>query len=60
MQAYSQAYGHVTVGTSSMNRALRFYDAALAPLGLIPNYYGAYVRDPDRNKLCAVCHSIPD
>jgi catechol 2,3-dioxygenase-like lactoylglutathione lyase family enzyme len=21
-----------------------------------PNYYGAYVRDPDGNKLCAVCH----
>jgi hypothetical protein len=28
-------YSHVTVGTSSMNRALRFYDAALAPLGLV-------------------------
>jgi catechol 2,3-dioxygenase-like lactoylglutathione lyase family enzyme len=22
-----------------------------------PNYYGAYVRDPDGNKLCAVCHN---
>ena len=22
-----------------------------------PNYYGAYVRDPDGNKLQAVCHS---
>lgn len=130
------AYSHVTVGASSMNRALRFYDAALAPLGLVrkrtakialayapedfsspnepfwvvrpldgaaasagngvtvafdastraavdsfhaaalaagatdegapglrphyhPNYYGAYVRDPDGNKLCAVCHSPP-
>jgi hypothetical protein len=21
-----------------------------------PNYYGAYVRDPDGNKICAVCH----
>ena len=21
-----------------------------------PNYYGAYVRDLDGNKLCAVCH----
>src|SRR3954463_15951318 len=29
------AYSHVTVGTSSMNRALRFYDAVLAPLGLV-------------------------
>lgn len=22
-----------------------------------PHYYGAYVRDPDGNKLCVVCHS---
>ena len=22
------------------------------------NYYGAYFRDPDGNKLCVVCHSI--
>lgn len=22
-----------------------------------PNYYGAYFRDPDGNKLCVVCHS---
>ena len=126
-------YSHVTVGTSHMNRAMRFYDAVLAPLGLTrkrtfkvaisyapenfsginepfwvlrpydrkdaapgngpmvafetstraavdafhaaalaaggrdegapglrthyhPNYYGAYVRDLDGNKLCAVCH----
>ena len=21
-----------------------------------PNYYGAYFRDPDGNKLCVVCH----
>jgi len=21
-----------------------------------PNYYGAYFRDPDRNKLCVCCH----
>ncbi len=25
-----------------------------------PNYYGAYVRDPDGNKLQAVCHRKPD
>lgn len=126
-------YSHVTVGTSQMNRAMRFYDAALAPLGLTrkrtfkiaasyapenfsgvnepfwlvrpldgaaatagngvtvafdaptrhavdafhaaalvaggsdegppgirehyhPNYYGAYVRDLDGNKICVVCH----
>jgi len=126
-------YSHVTVGTSLMNRSMRFYDAALAPLGMKrkrtfkiaisyapedfsginepfwvlrphdekeatpgngatvafeaqtraavdafhaaalasggsdegppglrthyhPDYYGAYVRDPDGNKICAVCH----
>ncbi len=21
-----------------------------------PNYYGAYIRDPDGNKICIVCH----
>jgi catechol 2,3-dioxygenase-like lactoylglutathione lyase family enzyme len=25
-----------------------------------PNYYGAYVRDPDGNKLQAVCHRRPE
>jgi catechol 2,3-dioxygenase-like lactoylglutathione lyase family enzyme len=126
-------YSHVTVGASNMNRAMRFYDSVLAPLGLKrkrtfkiaisyapenfsginepfwvlrphdkkeatpgngvmvafeaatraevdafhaaalagggsdegppglrthyhPDYYGAYVRDPEGNKLCAVCH----
>lgn len=126
-------FSHVTVGTSRLTRALRFYDAALAPLGLKrrrtskaaasyapadfsglnepfwvvrpldgqaatagngvtvafeadsraevdafhqaalsaggtddgppglrthyhPDYYGAYVRDPDGNKVCVVCH----
>lgn len=24
-----------------------------------PNYYGAYFRDPDGNKLCVVCHHAP-
>ena len=126
-------YSHITVGTSNLRRACKFYDAALAPLGLKrrrtfkiaasyappdfsgvnepfwvvrpydgeaasagngvtvafdaatraavdafhqaalaaggrdegppglrehyhPNYYGAYVRDPDGNKVCVVCH----
>src|SRR5258707_9421343 len=134
--ATMQTYSHVTVGTSSMNGAVRFYEGALAPLGLVrkrtakialayapedfsglnepfwvvrpldgaaasagngvtvafdaqtraavdafhaaalaagatdegapglrthyhPNYYRAYVRDSDRNKLCAGCHSPP-
>jgi catechol 2,3-dioxygenase-like lactoylglutathione lyase family enzyme len=128
-----RVFSHVTVGTSSIDRAMDFYDAVLAPLGLKrkrthkiaigygpegfaginepfwvlrpydrnpasagngvtvaftaptqqavdafhaaalahggadagapglrthyhPNYYGAYVRDPDGNKICAVCH----
>jgi catechol 2,3-dioxygenase-like lactoylglutathione lyase family enzyme len=48
-----------------------FYAAALAnggsdegPPGLRahyhPNYYGAYVRDPDGNKIQAVCHRRDD
>lgn len=24
-----------------------------------PDYYGAYFRDPDGNKLCVVCHDAP-
>ncbi len=24
-----------------------------------PDYYGAYFRDPDGNKLCVVCHQAP-
>lgn len=24
------------------------------------DYYGAYFRDPDGNKLCVVCHAAPD
>jgi hypothetical protein len=24
-----------------------------------PNYYGAYLRDPDGNKICVVCHHAP-
>jgi catechol 2,3-dioxygenase-like lactoylglutathione lyase family enzyme len=126
-------YSHITVGTSQMNRAMRFYDSMLAPLGMTrkrtfkiavsyapadfsgvnepfwvvcpydrkdatpgngvtvafeaptraavdafhaaalaagasdegppgirehyhPDYYGAYARDLDGNKICAVCH----
>lgn len=24
-----------------------------------PNFYGAYFRDPDGNKLCVCCHDVP-
>jgi catechol 2,3-dioxygenase-like lactoylglutathione lyase family enzyme len=58
----------VTIGFEAPDRATvdRFHAAALAhggaeegPPGLRPyhaHYYGAYVRDPDGNKLCCVCH----
>ncbi len=123
-------FSHVTIGSNDMARATLFYDALLAPLGLVrkadyptavgyglagdrpqvwvlrpldknaasagngitigldagdraavdaayaagrkagggddgapglrphyhPNYYGAYLRDPDGNKICVVCH----
>ena len=38
-------------------------DAVGSRVGLRPHdhadYYGAYVRDPDGNKLCVVCHEAP-
>ena len=130
---HGQIFSHLTVGSSDMDRSVRFYDAVLAPVGLVrlksfrsasgygpkdfaginlpfwilrphdrkaasagngvtvaftvpsraavdafhgaalanggtddgppglrthyhPDYYGAYVRDPEGNKICAVCH----
>lgn len=64
-------YGNGThVAFLAKSRAMvdAFHAAALANGGLDeglpgprphyhPNYYGAYVRDPDGNKLQAVCHS---
>lgn len=59
---------HIAFMASSRAMVDAFYKAAMenggtdegAP-GLRPhyhkNYYGAYVRDPDGNKLQAVCHS---
>lgn len=131
---FGEAFSHITVGSSDMDRSMRFYDAVLAPLGLVrqktfraasgygpkdfaginlpfwilrprdrnaasagngvtvaftvparaavdafhvaalshggtdegapglrphyhADYYGAYVRDPEGNKICAVCHA---
>ncbi|MDF1643752.1 MAG: VOC family protein [Pseudomonadales bacterium] len=60
--------GHIAYLADSRDQVDAFYAAALklggtdegAP-GLRPqyhqNYYGAYVRDPEGNKLQAVCHS---
>ena len=130
---HGEVFSHLTVGSSDMDRSVRFYDAVLAPVGLVrlksfraasgygpkdfaginlpfwilrphdrkaasagngvtvaftvpsraavdafhgaalanggtddgppglrthyhPDYYGAYVRDPEGNKICAVCH----
>jgi len=59
----------VTVAFNAPTRSAvdAFYVAALANGGsdegapgirehYHPNYYGTYVRDPDGNKLCCVCH----
>lgn len=59
----------VTVAFEAADRATvdRFHGVALAHGGTDegapglrphyhPDYYGAYVRDPDGNKLCCVCH----
>jgi catechol 2,3-dioxygenase-like lactoylglutathione lyase family enzyme len=59
---------HIAYLVDSRSKVDAFHAAALAnggcdegPPGLRPhyhpNYYGAYVRDPDGNKLQAVCHS---
>jgi catechol 2,3-dioxygenase-like lactoylglutathione lyase family enzyme len=61
---------HVAFKVESRAKVDEFYAAALAnggtdegPPGLRayyhPNYYGAYVRDPDGNKIQAVCHRKP-
>lgn len=58
---------HVAFIAKSRAEVDAFYKAALANGGTDegppgprphyhPNYYGAYVRDPDGNKLQAVCH----
>ncbi|MBV8393304.1 MAG: VOC family protein [Alphaproteobacteria bacterium] len=59
----------ITIGLEAGTRAAvdAAYKAAMAAGGkdegkpgirkhYHPNYYGAYVRDPDGNKVCIVCH----
>ena len=59
----------ITVGLDAQNRAAvdAAYKAGMAAGGkdegapgirahYHPNYYGAYLRDPDGNKICIVCH----
>ncbi len=59
----------ITVGLEAANRAAvdAAYKAGMAAGGkdegapgirahYHPNYYGAYLRDPDGNKVCIVCH----
>jgi catechol 2,3-dioxygenase-like lactoylglutathione lyase family enzyme len=56
--------GYVTIGTNDLARTGKFYDGLLAELGGkdegppgIPwgNFYVAYIRDPEGNKLNAFC-----
>jgi catechol 2,3-dioxygenase-like lactoylglutathione lyase family enzyme len=62
----------ITIGLEASDRPAvdAAYKAAIAaggrdegPPGIrenySPNYYGAYVRDPDGNKICIVCHKAP-
>ena len=62
---------HIAFLAKSRRQVDAFYAAAMenggsdeGPPGLRQhyhaNYYGAYVRDPDGNKLQAVCHSAED
>ena len=58
---------HIAILANDRATVDAFYAAAMAAGGkdngapgvrahYHPNYYGAYVRDPDGNKVCIVCH----
>ncbi len=56
-------FSHVILGTNDIEKAEKFYDAVMGVLGHPVLFrgggvaaYGAYVRDPDGNKIQAVCH----
>ena len=62
---------HVAFEAKSRNLVDAFHAAAIAAGGIDngapgvrdvyhPNYYGAYVLDPDGNNIEAVCHESPD
>lgn len=59
---------HIAFAAADRGVVSAFYDAALAAGGVSlhaprlwpeyhPNYFGAFVRDPDGNNVEAVCHS---
>ena len=71
LNAFAQSLGVMTLypeGHPSRERAVdAAYDAGMSAGGkdegapglrehYHPNYYGAYLRDPDGNKVCVVCH----
>ncbi len=62
---------HIAFSTESREQVDAFYKAALEAGGkdngapgvreiYHPNYYGAFVLDPDGNNIEAVCHSSPE
>lgn len=61
-------YSHMMVGSNDLDKAKTFYDATFVAIGGKPiedppgwrenatgKLYLAYLRDPDGNKLCALC-----
>ena len=60
-------YDHIGLKVDDIDASVRFYEAALAPLGHVlcsrdascadysPTYYAAFLIDPDGNNLEAVC-----
>jgi catechol 2,3-dioxygenase-like lactoylglutathione lyase family enzyme len=51
---------HVSITVSDIAAAERFYDAVMKALEIVKvggrSYYGALLRDPDGNRIEAVCH----
>ncbi len=55
-------FAHLSIGVRDIEAARRFYDAALAPLGITRlyegagDYFAAFLKDPDGQRIEAVCH----